>query len=115
MPKIVSINGVQPHGCLQGYIKISYSKLVEAFGEPTEGDAYKVDAEWIIEFATGEIGTIYNYKNGKNYCDGNGLATENIVDWHIGGSSDAVVRYLTDHLLNPWPPAFEDIRQEAEY
>jgi len=115
MPKIVSINETWASGCLQGYINISYDRLVEAFGEPINNNGYKVDPEWVIEFADGKVGTLYNYKDGKNYQGVNGLATEDITEWHIGGTSSDVVRYITNHLFSNWPPAFEDIRQEAEY
>ncbi|HAT65157.1 MAG TPA: hypothetical protein DCS66_11235, partial [Flavobacteriaceae bacterium] len=39
--------------CLQGYINAHYYDLLETFGEPTESDGYKVDAEWYIEFEDG--------------------------------------------------------------
>jgi len=115
MPKIRSVNVVYAGGSLQGYINISYAKLVEALGEPGESDGYKTDAEWSVEFVGGDIASIYNYKDGRNYLGEEGLAVEDITEWHIGGTSKDVVRYLTSHLLNPWPPGFEDIRQQAEY
>lgn len=71
---------------LQGYINTNYATLVGCFGEPTcDGDGYKVDAEWIITFADGVVATIYNWKNGKNYCGEEGYEVEDITDWHIGG------------------------------
>ena len=80
--------------CLQGEITASYEDLVEAFGEPTEGDEYKTDAEWCVKFADGTIATVYNWKNGLNYCGpAEGTQTRKITDWHIGGFSlDAVAR-----------------------
>ena len=69
------------------YIECSYAELVSTFGQPTypNGDGYKVDAEWVLD--TPDFGrvTIYNYKDGKNYCGEDGLATEDIRDWHVGG------------------------------
>jgi hypothetical protein len=73
--------------CLQGYVDANYADLCEKFGEPTDSDGYKVDAEWLIEFADGTVATIYNYKDGKNYCGEEGLDVEDITDWHIGGKS----------------------------
>ena len=74
---------------LSGYITATYAKLIEMFGEPTcDGDAYKVDAEWVIQFKNGNIMTIYNYKNGKNYDEEDGLDVEDITDWHIGTAED---------------------------
>lgn len=71
---------------LEGYIRTSYADLVGCFGEPTcDGDGYKVDAEWVITFADGVVATIYNYKDGPNYCGADGTPVENIREWHIGG------------------------------
>lgn len=75
---------------LQGYVDAKYDELVTLFGKPTNGDAYKVDAQWILKFEDGEIATIYNYKNGKNYNGAEGLAVEQIDNWHIGGHKKLV-------------------------
>lgn len=71
--------------CLQGNIDASYEDLVDLFGQPTNGDNYKVDAEWYIKFSDGTIASIYNWKDGKNYNGDEGMETEQIRDWHIGG------------------------------
>jgi hypothetical protein len=63
-----------------------------------EGDGYKTDAEWEIKFEDGSIATIYNWKDGKNYCGHSGLKTVNIRDWHIGGFSSGVVNYIKQAL-----------------
>lgn len=76
---------------LQGEIDCTYDTLCELFGEPMDGDGYKVDAEWIVLFDDGEVATIYNYKDGKNYCGDDGLETKQITDWHIGGMRKTVV------------------------
>ena len=39
---------------LRGYVDTSYANLVPLFGEPDEGDEYKVDAEWTLYFADGK-------------------------------------------------------------
>ena len=88
---------------LQGYIVVSYDTLVELFGEPTEGDGYKTDAEWTIKWEDGTVTTIYNWKNGKNYnseeYDGDGgTFTEEIVDWNVGGKGSKSVELLYDHM-----------------
>jgi hypothetical protein len=77
----IDINGTH----LQGYVHLKYEQLVAAFGQPTEADGYKVDAEWGLRFDDGEIVTIYNWKNGKNYCGPDGLRPEEITEWHVGG------------------------------
>jgi len=79
---------------LQGYIETTYQRLVEVFGEPfTDYDSFDIsDAEWAMEFDDGQIATIYNYKDGKNYLGGRGLKVENITDWHIGGRTKDVAK-----------------------
>lgn len=79
----ISINGT----CLQGYITCPFEKLVETFGNPMTGDFDKTDAEWNITFDDGTIATIYNWKNGKNYCGDEGQEIAEITDWNIGGNS----------------------------
>jgi hypothetical protein len=88
--KFVTHNTKKIESCgtsLMGYIDCPYDTLTKLFGEPTKGDEYKVDAEWIIEFEDGTVATIYNYKDGKNYCGADGLNKEEITNWHIGGNS----------------------------
>ncbi len=92
--KNVNSNGTH----LQGEIVAKYADLKKKFGKPTVGDAYKCDAEWKIEFENGVVATIYNWKNGKNYCGKNGIATTKITDWHIGGNSQESVRLVKQAL-----------------
>lgn len=77
---------------LQGTINATYARLVEVFGEPNcNGDAYKVQKEWIIKFEDGTIATIYDWKEGDNHYT-------NVTDWHIGGFSDIVVTLVNAAL-----------------
>jgi len=77
---------------LKGYVKTTYEKLVETFGEPTFTDASpyeKVNAQWTLEFKVPFVdkeygddfdyvtATIYNWKDGY-------IPTEE-YEWHIGG------------------------------
>lgn len=72
-----------------GDVETTFQRLVEIFGEPlNDGDGYKTDAEWVIEFEDGKIATIYNYKSGRNYLGDDGQDTKDITDWHIGGKHD---------------------------
>jgi hypothetical protein len=95
---------------LQGYINAKYSDMIKVFGNPnSEGDEHKTDAEW---FGTidGDVFTIYNYKDGKNYNGKDGLSVKNITDWHIGGFKKIVVEKLTKYFeskieKNPFTPA----------
>jgi hypothetical protein len=84
----MAING----SSLKSTMDVSYARLVEVLGPPNdEGDGYKVDAEWVLEFTDGLIATIYNYKTGRNYLGEEGLPVEQIRDWHIGGHDSRVV------------------------
>ena len=73
--------------CLQGYINATYQELIDVFGKPTKSDGYKVDAEWLIEFEDGTVATVYNWKNGPNYCGAEGTPVEYITEWNVGGNS----------------------------
>jgi hypothetical protein len=82
--------------CLQGEVNIDYKTLVLLFGKPEtfSGDkGGKVDAEWVIETPDG-VATIYNYKDGKNYNGKDGYATRDITEWHIGGKTEEVVKWV---------------------
>ena len=72
---------------LQGYITANYADIVSKFGEPLkEGfDDYKSDAEWLVQFEDGSVATIYNWKNGINYCGDEGTPTHLIKAWNVGG------------------------------
>lgn len=85
-------------GCLQGEIVAEYADLKKLLGQPTDGDGYKVDAEWDIEFEDGTMATIYNWKDGKNYNGKSGTPKTQIRDWHVGGDSQRSVE-LVEELL----------------
>jgi len=70
----------------QGRVIINYFALKRLFGKPHDGDQYKADAEWEIEFEDGVVATIYNYKNGISYLGRtHGIPKSRIVEWHVGG------------------------------
>lgn len=81
------------HTHLQGYVDATFDQLTALFGAPGEGDGYKVDAEWLIQFEDGTVATVYNYKTGRNYCGKHGTPVERMESWHVGGfTKDAAVR-----------------------
>lgn len=88
-----NINGTS----LKGYIKTTYAKLFDVFGEPYRGpdDAGdKVTCEWRIQFDDGTVATIYDWKLDSTPFEE--------YRWHIGGRSmDAVDRVLT--AMDPIP------------
>ena len=90
-----AVNGTS----LKGHIDIDYATLVKIFGkEHSDGDGYKVDCEWDLQFSNGVVATIYNYKDGKNYCGRSGLAKKNLTDWHIGGKSTMAERTVEQYI-----------------
>lgn len=80
--------------CLQGEINATYEELTNLFGAPTGGDGYKVDAYWQIKYEDGTVATVYNWKDGKNYCGESGTPVEQITDWHIGGHSERAATHV---------------------
>ena len=78
---IIKISGTS----FLGDIGLDYYDIVSRLGRPQDGDGYKVDAEWNIEFDDGTVATLYNWKNGRNYCGEDGLDLHQIDEWHIGG------------------------------
>jgi len=70
---------------LQEEMDATYENLVKIFGEPNgQGDEYKIDVEWEIDTPHG-VATIYNWKDGHNYCGPEGEDVWAITNWHIGG------------------------------
>ena len=71
---------------LQGEIKVTYKELCKLFGNPSiiHGAGSKIDAHWAIDFG-GTVATIYNWKNGPNYCGAGGTPVDLITEWHVGG------------------------------
>jgi hypothetical protein len=118
MPRISKINDDTTNisgTSFVGEIVADYNLLVEKLGEPGDSfDNYKTDAEWVIEFEGGEVATIYNWKDGVNYCGESGTPVELIKEWHIGGRSSLIQFWIEDYLFNSWP-VFDEIRQDAQF
>lgn len=99
--KVTILNDIGACTSRQGEVDISYAELVEKLGEPSsDGDGYKVDAEWALEFEDGTIATIYNYKTGPNYNGDDYCKVEDIRDWHIGGRDKRAVQMVEALLLD---------------
>ena len=77
---------------LQGYIDAAYHEIVDALGQPNcPVDEHKVDVAWAFKLDN-TVFTIYNWKNGYNYCGESGTAVESMNHWHVGGfNSDAEI------------------------
>lgn len=89
-----------------------YNTICKYFGQPLDSDGHKIDAQWIIRFANGDIATIYNYKNGKAYLGESGPDVSKNKVWHIDGSSEESISRVKTLLSDPWP-VFDEIRQAA--
>ena len=76
----------------QAYIDATYEEIVDALGQPNcPVDEHKVDVEWAFRLDD-TVFTIYNWKNGYNYCGESGTAVESMNHWHVGGfNSDAEI------------------------
>ena len=108
--KYVTHNEQEIKSCgtsFKGYLFATFETLKKVFGAPSEGDGYKIDAHWEVEFEDGTVATIYNWKNGVNYCGVEGQHLKHIVDWHIGGHSmnaeqevKAAIRSYLDWIKN---------------
>lgn len=87
--------------CLQGeMVDVSYAMLVEAFGEPTcDGDEYKVQKEWMLQFEDGTVATIYDWKWSEAYNGrGRGKHYTKVTDWHVGGRNRKAVLRVNEVL-----------------
>jgi len=96
---------------LRGYIRASFAQLRELFGEPmgSSGDG-KVSTEWHFVGQQGQVITLYDYKETKEYDDSPGMPTVEEFRswpfhvWHVGAKhgADALafVAWLTAQL-NP--------------
>tara|TARA_B100000586_G_scaffold243595_1_gene198094 strand:- start:2020 stop:2421 length:402 start_codon:yes stop_codon:yes gene_type:complete len=83
-----------------GSITAGYSLLCSLFGQPYSGDDYKSDAMWDIEFEDGTVATIYNWKNGMNYCGAEGIPTVQISKWNIGGNEQRALDLVREMIEN---------------
>lgn len=92
--------GTQINGSsLMGEVSATYEELVMLYGKPNGfGDDYKTDAEWELRSKGGDIVTIYNWKDGYNYCGSEGSPVEAITEWHVGGFHNNVTHYVSQDL-----------------
>lgn len=99
---------------LRSTLIADYKELVALFGEPLEGDGYKVQAEWIVvmQDETGDeyIATIYDWKQGFCYwgIESESTAAEDVKEWHLGGSSFHGPALLKEYIERKREEAVEE-------
>jgi hypothetical protein len=77
------------------YLTAPYALLVKAFnddGTTAPRDDYKSMAQWDVKTPHGTV-EVYDYKVGKCY-DSDGLEREQITEWHVQGSDEAIDQML---------------------
>lgn len=99
---------------LRGYADLRYKDIVSVFGEPTEGDEFKVSGEWIFfNKETNECFTIYDWKSTDLYAEGLPSVKEfrssnELFEFNVGGKSGSdaapfiswVERKIRDYYLD---------------
>jgi hypothetical protein len=73
---------------LVGYVRTTYAKIVEVFGEPDHRGGDKTTVEWALQFDDGTVATIYDWKEYRT--------PKEVYDWHIGGFS----KYAQDRVVD---------------
>jgi hypothetical protein len=77
-------------------IRATLNELKQILGDPGPGDGYKVLNEWELELESGELFTVYDWKEGRYGAD-------TYINWHIGGFSrndtETALREIMEELL----------------
>lgn len=82
----------------QGSLLAGYEQLVALYGKPIHNPSdHKTDAEWVVVTPFG-IATIYNYKDGRKYCEKDGLDAVRIREWHVGGENIDSFRHILEQI-----------------
>lgn len=88
---------------LMGHITGTYTELIKAFGEPTEGERHCMDyfPEWNLEFelagntTTYIIGTIYEW---NRYAGNESNRVGDKFVWNVGGKSSEALELIQEKL-----------------
>lgn len=94
-----------PAGCSfhDTTIDCSFSQLVALFGPPLESDGYKISGEWLFTDKSGNVATVYDWKEtslyDSDYPTVEELRSQPVVEWHIGARDQANARRLKAQIL----------------
>lgn len=86
-----SPTGTSFHG---NTVTTTLDKLTKAFGEPGMGDMHKVMHHWCLELPTGEVITIYDWKEFRR------IESDTVVEWHIGGRTEEATTKAEKQILD---------------
>ena len=92
-PTSKTSNGTSFHGSI---VRTTLNNLKRVLGTPHYiGDVDdKVQNEWILETNSGEVFTVYDWKEYRHYKN-----TE-VLEWHIGGHSESTTELGKFELIN---------------
>ena len=89
---MVSANGTSFHGQV---VEATVTELIAACGSPAaeNNDGQdKVNFEWVLETGTGNVFTIYDWKEYRV------LPMNEVIEWHIGAHSKLVAEQALKEL-----------------
>lgn len=78
------------------YLHAPYDEVVKTLGNDgtvSPRDDYKSMCEWDVKTPHGTV-EVYDYKVGVCYDEADGLQREDITEWHVQGSVEAI-----NHLI----------------
>ncbi len=78
-------------------IDATYPQLTKVLGKPrfkTNNGKDKVNFEWCLETETGEVFTVYDYKEYRR------LKKDEVINWHIGGNSATITELARHEVSN---------------
>ena len=85
----------------KGSFICEFKTLVKVLGQPEEGDEYKTQAEWDIEYKDGTVTTIYDWKQGKCYLGEEGIEPKEVIEWNVGGNEETKsLEHLKDLFIS---------------
>ena len=89
----VLVNGTSYHGY---EIQCSLNEIVSVFGKQhyTSPKFEKAQNEWLLETSEGNIVTIYDWKQHRNFGD------DEVISWHIGSHGRQVSRLAEELIIN---------------
>jgi hypothetical protein len=84
-----NVNGTS----LKGHITCEYAYIVKKFGQPLDGDDYKVSGEWHFTDDKGNAFTLYDWKSTELYDSGlpsvEQFRAKKQATFNVGASVDA--------------------------